>query len=74
MIVTIITMCRLDAETYTQVVEGRLSPEQRSAWRKANDCDQDPQFEDQNNMFFRELEVQSNVALVELVNIDGDKE
>ena len=46
------------AEMLVQVVEGRLTEEQRQAWRELHDCDQPDveEAEDMNNMFFREFE------------------
>lgn len=73
---TLITMYRgFDAEIFTQVVEGRLTPEQRSNWRKAFQCDEHyngPE-DDENAMWFREFEtILPNHAIADMLNASGD--
>ena len=73
---TLITMYRgWDAEIFTQVVEGRLTPEQRSKWRKAFNCDEhyDGKPDDENNMWFREFEdILPNHTMEDMLNASGD--
>lgn len=73
---TLITMYRgWDAEIFTQVVEGRLTPEQRSKWRKAFNCDEhyDGKPDDENNMSFREFQdILPNHAIEDMFNACGD--
>ncbi len=76
-IATVITMYRgHDAEMFTQVVGGKLTEEQRRAWRDAHGCDQEDADEDDydniNNMFFREITaLVPNDKLADLLNVDG---
>ena len=81
MIVTVITMYRNDGEMFTQVVEGTLTEAQRREWRDAHDCDlpedednDDGDYDDINNLFFREVPVLPNTGTYDLRNVDGDGE
>ena len=71
--ITVMTMFRgEDAEIFVQVVEGRLTPEQRAAWRAAHQCDVEEDGDgDSNNMFFREFERPlPNCGLADMYNAD----
>ena len=76
--VTIITMYQgRDAETFVQAVDGELTDEQKSEWRKEYFCDEFDDMEDKeddydvNNMFFRVVEVLPNIGLGGLLPADG---
>lgn len=74
---TVISMYRADdAEFFVQVVDGRLTEEERATWRKKHNADQgDPDAEEQNNMFFREFERPFPAGSVAtLWEADGEKE
>jgi hypothetical protein len=75
--VTVITMYRgHDAEVLVQVVEGRLTDEQKRAWRDAHGCDlpgEEDSDDDVNNMFFREFDAPvPNDQAADLFNADGE--
>lgn len=74
-IATVITMYRgHDAEMFTQVVAGKLTEQQRRAWRDAHGCDLDgdEDEDDTNNLFFREITaLVPNDKLADLLNVDG---
>jgi len=71
--VTVITMYRgCDAELFTQVVSGSLNQEERTKWRKMHKCDEYcHDVDDVNNMFFREIEINSDHEPTDLLNVDG---
>lgn len=78
MITVIMLYRRRDAEIMVQVVEGRLTADQRQAWRTAHNADTanddpDNDSEDLNDMFFRELDQPvPNGQTADLFNADGD--
>lgn len=75
--VTIITMYQgRDAETFVAAVDGELTEDQQTAWRKEYFCDEffdneenDP--DDINNMFFRVVKVLVNDEIGDLLTADG---
>jgi len=76
--VTIITMYQgRDAETFVQAVDGELTDEQKSEWRKEYFCDEFDDMEDKeddfdvNNMLFRVVKVLVNDEIGGLLSADG---
>ena len=72
---TVITMYRgWDAEMFCQVVEGELTDDQKSEWRKKHNCDEhyEGNEDDLNNMFFC-VHAGANPAdtVLNVVNVDG---
>jgi len=68
-----------DAEMFVALVDGKLTEEQKQAWRNTYDCDvsddddDDDDDDDANNMFFRELDGPiPNGQIGKLLNVDGD--
>jgi hypothetical protein len=81
--ITVITMYRgSDAEMFTQVVQGRLTPEMRKEWRQRHQCDlpldhPDADDTDASNMFFREFEqplVSGAFGMYSVYNVDGGED
>jgi len=70
--VTVVTMYRgHDAETFVGVVEGKLTDEQKDAWRKTHKCDQygPKEPDDENNMGFRVVHTLHRSQTGDLKNI-----
>lgn len=73
--VTIITMYQgCDAETFVAAVDGELTDEQKTEWRREYLCDEfDDSISDDdvNNMFFRLVKVLANDEIGDLLIADG---
>ena len=87
--VTVITMYRSDAEIFTQVVAGELTPEQRTQWRRCFACDEfdnlqtvivgeedEEEDDEMNSMFFRTLDILPNdvIASRDVILLNVDGE
>lgn len=82
--ITVVTLYRArSAESYVQVVDGHLTPDQRDQWRRRFNTDEfseDPDGDEVDNLFFCELPsiLPNNVSHkwpsnMSMPNVDGDE-